>query len=249
VDARAFVNIQERNFNNGYGIIYEGNTYSNTRIIEAGLKLSTRFKQAKIRYGSFEFGGFTQDDPRLAIDLRAGQSVASNEGIRYFRAEGLFEHFLSLGRVGRINYQLAGGYLEGRSPYAMLFSSLGTNKRNIDLFVPNTFSTMRPFEFTNTAYGALFTEFETGYIIQKRKAFGISLVFPNSIGIGRYDQPGIGHDAVSIQAMNNWYTETGIGFKYRSKKSFLGMAVMYRYGNYTEGDFGDNLFLRFLWGR
>ncbi len=249
VDARAFVNIQERDFNNGYAFLYEGQSYRSTRIMEAGVRFSTRFKQAKIRYGSFELGGFTQDDPRLAIDLRAGQSMESGEGLRYFRAEGLFEHFVSLGRVGRINYQLAGGYLEGRSPYALLFSSLGTNKRKTDLFVPNTFSTMHPFEFTNTAYGALFTEFETGYIIQKRKAFGISLVFPNSIGIGRYDQPGIGHDAVSIQAMGNWYTETGIGFKYRSKKRFLGLAMMYRYGNYTQGDFGDNMYLRFLWGR
>jgi hypothetical protein len=248
VDARAFVNVQERDFNDGYAYSYEGASYRSSRIMEAGVQFSSRFKQAKIRYGSFELGGFTQDDPRLAIDLRAGQSIESGQGLRYFRAEGLFEHFISLRRAGRINYQLAAGYLEGRSPYALLFSNLGTNKRNLDLSVPNTFSTMRPFQFTNTAYAALYTEYETGYIIQKRKAFGISLVFPNSIGIGRYDQPGIGHDDVSIQAMNNWYTETGIGFKYRSKKRFLGLAMMYRYGNYAQGSFGDNLFFRFLWG-
>jgi hypothetical protein len=249
VDARAFVNVQERRFNNGYGYGYEGNVFSQARLAEAGIQFSTRFKQAKFRYGSLELGGYSQDDPRFAIDLRAGQSIESGEGLSYFRAEGLFEHFLSFGRIGRINYQLAGGYLSGNSPYALLFSNLGTNKRKTDLFVSNTFTTMQPFEFTNTAYGALFTEFETGYVIQKRKSFGISLVFPNSIGIGRYDQQDIQHNGVNIQAMNNWYTETGIGFKFRSKKNFLGMAVMYRYGNYQQGDFGDNLFLRFLWGR
>jgi hypothetical protein len=248
-EARAFVNIQDRVFNNDYTYDYEGTEFRKARIAEAGIQVSTRFKQAKLRYGSFELDGFTRDDPRLALDLRVGNSIQGNEGLSYLRAEGLFEHFIMLGRLGRVNYQLAGGYITGRTPFAMLFSNLGTNKRDIDLFVPNTFSTMKPFEFTNTAYGALFTEFETGYIIQKRKKFGISLVFPNSIGIGRYQQEGIAHNGIAIQAMDNWYTETGFGFKYRTRKYMVGLAAMYRYGNYQEGDFGDNVFFRIMVGR
>jgi hypothetical protein len=246
VEALAFANYQEREFNHGYEYSVPGSTAKNvtSSLYEAGIRVTTRFKQAKIKYGSLVLNGFKKDDPRLAIDLRAGRSVDGIEGIEYVRIEGLYENNFNLGRLGKVNYNISGGHISGTTPYSMLFSNLGTNRRSVDIFVPSTFSSMAPFEFTNTSYAALYTEFETGYIIQKRKKWGISLFFPNNIGVGRYDQD-MTH-SVAIRQMNKLYSETGMGLKFRSRKRSVGVAAIYRYGNYAANDFGDNIFFRVL---
>jgi hypothetical protein len=246
VEALAFANYQEREFNHGYKYTVPGATGENvtSSLYEAGVRFTTRFKQAKIKYGSLELTGFKKDDPRLAVDIRFGRSVDDIEGIEYLRIEGLYENNFNLGRVGKMNYNISGGHIGGTTPYSMLFSNLGTNRRSVDLFVPSTFSSMAPFEFTNTSYAALYSEFETGYIIQKRKKWGLSLFFPNSIGIGRYEQD-MTH-SVAIRRMNKLYSETGMGLKFRTRKRSIGAAAIYRYGNYSAEKFGDNIFFRVL---
>ena len=246
VEALAFANYQEREFNHGYKYTVPGATGENvtSSLYEAGVRFTTRFKQAKIKYGSLELTGFKKDDPRLAVDIRFGRSVDDIEGIEYLRIEGLYENNFNLGRLGKMNYNISGGHIAGTTPYSMLFSNLGTNRRSVDLFVPSTFSSMAPFEFTNTSYAALYSEFETGYIIQKRKKWGLSLFFPNSIGIGRYEQD-MTH-SVAIRRMNKLYSETGMGLKFRTRKRSIGAAAIYRYGNYSAEKFGDNIFFRVL---
>jgi hypothetical protein len=242
VEARAFLNWQERSFNHGYSYVAKGQTYPGATLYEGGLQLTTRFRQAKLKFGSLQLNGFRKDDPRLALDIRYG----SGDGLNYFRIEGLYENNLNLGRAGKFWYTLSGGHISGPAPYALLFSNMGTGKRSFDVFVPGTFATMAPYEFTNTSYAALYTEFETGYILQKRKKWGISLFFPNSLGIGRYDQQNILHLNVVPRAMSQLYTETGMGLKFRSRTRTLGLAAMYRYGNYAASNFGDNLYFRLL---
>lgn len=242
VEARAFINRQERDFNHGYSYVVKGESYDVTRITEGGIQLTTRFKQAKLKYGSLQLNGFRKDDPRLALDIRYG----TGDGLNYVRIEGLYENNFNLGRVGKMWYSLAGGHVNGEAPYAMLFSNLGTGKRDFDIFVPGTFGTMAPYEFTSTSYAALYTEFETGYIIQKRKKWGISVFLPNSVGIGRYNQDEISHVNVLPRAMNQLYSETGLGLKFRTRKRTLGLAAMYRYGNYAAEKFGDNIYFRIL---
>ena len=247
-DAVAFVNWQDREFNHGYGYALPKDptlTYVGAGIVETGLKFSTRFKQGLLKYGNFTWDAFGKDDPRLAFDIRAGRSADNADGISYIRMEGLYENFLALGRLGKLKYNISGGYISGETPYSMLFSNLGTGRRSFDLFVPSTFQTMKPLEFTNTAYAALYTEFESGFIIQKRKKFGISLFIPNSVGIGSYEQE-ILHRNVSTAPLNNLYAETGLGLKYRTRKRMIGFAAMYRYGFYKAADFGDNLSFRIL---
>ena len=242
VEARAFVNRQERSFNHGYSYVAKGQSFTTPTFYEGGIQLTTRFRQAKLKFGSLQFNGFRRDDPRLALDIRYG----SGDGLNYLRIEGWYENNLNLGRAGKMWYTLSGGHINGRAPYAMLFSNLGTGKRSFDVFVPGTFATMSPYEFTNTSYASLYTEFETGYIIQKRKKWGVSLFFPNSIGVGRYSQQDIIHVNVTPRAMNQLFSETGLGLKFRTRQRTLGLAAMYRYGNYAAGNFGDNLYFRML---
>ena len=242
VEARAFLNRQERRFHHGYSYVAKGQSYADATLYEGGLQLITRFRQARLKFGSLQFNGFRKDDPRLALDIRYG----SGDGLNYVRIEGSYENNVNLGRAGKIWYTLSGGHLNGRAPYALLFSNMGTAKRDFDVFVPGTFGTMEPYAFTNTSYAALYTEFETGYIIQKRKKWGISVFIPNNLGIGRYNQQDIIHVNVLPRAMNQLYTETGLGFKFRTRQRTLGLAAMYRYGNYSAGGFGDNLYFKML---
>jgi hypothetical protein len=247
-EAIAFVNYQDREFNHSYSFSTPkdpGSSYSGARIYEAGLRFNTRFRQSKIKYGSLTLNGFAKDDPRLAFEFRVGRSVDEAEGLNYVRLEGLYENNLTIGRIGKLRYTLAGGHIDGTTPYSMLFNNLGTNRRSFDLLVPSTFSSMAPFEFTSTTYGALYTEFESGYIIQKRKKWGISLFIPNNIGVGRYDQD-MSHNSVVVRQMDQLYSETGLGLKFRTRNRMIGFAAMYRYGNYSAEEFGDNVFFRVL---
>jgi hypothetical protein len=247
VEAIAFANYQVRDFNHNYGYSVKGSSsvITSNSLYEAGLRLTTRFKQALIKYGSLSLNGFSADDPRLSFEVRFGRSLEDIEGINYVRMEGLYENNIKLGRVGKIRYNLSAGYISGTTPYSMLFSNLGTNRRGFDVFVPATFTTMQRFEFTNTSYAALFTEFETGYIFQKRKKWGISIFMPNSAGIGNYKQD-LDHQNVVIKTMNNLYLETGFGLKYTTRKRVIGAAVVYRYGNYAASEFGDNISYRLI---
>lgn len=246
VEAIAFANYQVRDFNHGYGYSVKGSSsvITSNSLFEAGMRLTTRFKQSLIKYGSLSLNGFNADDPRLALDIRVGRSAEDIEGIDYLRMEALYENNVKLGRIGKIRYNLSAGYISGTTPYSMLFSNLGTNRRGFDVFVPATFSTMRPFEFTNTSYGALFTEFESGYIFQKRKKWGISMFIPNSAGIGSYEQD-LTHQ-VPIRQMNKLYLETGFGLKYTTRKRVIGAAIVYRYGNYASDRTSDNIAYRLI---
>jgi hypothetical protein len=246
VDAVAFVNWQERGFNHGYRYAFPNDPFKtivDPGIVEGGFRLSTRFKQPKLKFGSLQLTGFRTDDPRLALDIRYGMSVDDAQGLQYLRVEGLYENVLKLGRFGKLNYNISAGYISGETPYSMLFNNLGTNRRAFDLFVPATFSSMQPFQFANTAYAALFTEFESGYIFQRRKKWGICMFIPNSVGIGSFNQDIIHYD-VSVSPMEKLYAETGFGLKYRSRKRTIGVAAVYRYGFYAAPKFGDNLFFR-----
>lgn len=247
-DAVAFVNWQDRDFNHGYGYALPKDptaTFVSAGIVETGIRFNTRFKQGLLKYGNFTWDAFSKDDPRLAFDFRAGRSADNADGISYVRMEVLYENFKPLGRIGKLKYNISGGYISGETPYSMLFNNLGTGRRRFDVFVPSTFQTMKPFEFTNTAYAALYTEFESGFIIQKRKKFGISVFIPNSIGIGSYKQELL-HRNVVINPMDKVYAETGLGLKYRTRKRMFGFAAMYRYGFYQAADFNDNLSFRIL---
>jgi hypothetical protein len=246
VEAIAFANYQVRDFNHGYGYSVKGSSsvISSNSLVEAGMRLTTRFKQALIKYGSLSLNGFSADDPRLSFEVRFGRSLEDIEGIDYVRMEALYENNIKLGRIGKIRYNLSGGYISGTTPYSMLFSNLGTNRRAFDVFVPATFTTMQRFEFTNTSYAALFTEFESGYIFQKRKKWGVSMFMPNSAGIGSYKQD-LTHQ-VAIRQMNKLYLETGLGLKYTTRKRVIGAAVVYRYGNYAAPEFGDNISYRLI---
>gem|GEM_PF-2402798 len=246
VEAIAFANYQVRDFNHGYGYSVKGSSsvISSNSLVEAGMRLTTRFKQALIKYGSLSLNGFSADDPRLSFEVRFGRSLEDIEGIDYVRMEALYENNIKLGRIGKIRYNLSGGYISGTTPYSMLFSNLGTNRRAFDVFVPATFTTMQRFEFTNTSYAALFTEFESGYIFQKRKKWGVSMFMPNSAGIGSYKQD-LTHQ-VAIRQMNKLYLETGLGLKYTTRKRVIGAAVVYRYGHYAASEFGDNISYRMI---
>ncbi len=247
VEALAFANYQVRDFNHSYS--YRTKTgvsgISGVSLCETGVRVTTRFKQALIKYGSLSLTGFKADDPRLSMEIRFGRSVEDIEDISYVRMEALYENNFSIGRIGKLRYNLSAGYISGSTPYSMLFNNLGTNRRSFDVFVPGTFSSMKPFEFTNTSYGAVFTEFESGYIFQKRKKWGVSMFVPNSAGIGNYKQD-IEHLNVNVAAMNNLYLETGLGLKFTTRNRVIGAAVVYRYGYYGSAQTGDNISYRLI---
>jgi hypothetical protein len=130
----------------------------------------------------------------------------------------------------------------------MLFGNMGSGGGAASsILVPATFQTMRDFEFTNDRYAALFTTYESGYLFQKAKKFGIAALLANNIGWGSFDNSSL-HNSMVAPSMNLWYTETGAGLRFRMKGFNMGVLAMYRYGAYHMADAQSNWAFKIVTG-
>jgi hypothetical protein len=102
---------------------------------------------------------------------------------------------------------------------------------------------MRWNEFVNDAYAALFLNYETGYLIQRREKYGFSLLFSQNTGIGALASPQL-QLGITAQAMNRPFTEAGFGIRLRTTNRNYALMAFYRYGNYQLNKTADNLSVR-----
>ncbi|MFN4007012.1 MAG: DUF5686 family protein [Chitinophagaceae bacterium] len=243
--SRLYVNYQDRTFTQGYQFALSekpNNFVKALQVYEVGWHITSSFKQGAIKLGNFFSFDRTQSKNFIDIDIRNGWLVHNGTQHQYQKAEVKYVRQLSLGRAGVLNTITAGGAINGYVPFSMLFGNLGSGGKGStagNIVVPATFQTMHSFEFTNDRYAALFTTYETGYLLQKTKKFGVVGVVANNIGWGDFSKPYL-HNSWAATPMHQWYTETGAGLKFRSKKFNVGVLAMYRYGAYHLANEKDN---------
>ncbi|HAI84106.1 MAG TPA: hypothetical protein DCL43_10580 [Chitinophagaceae bacterium] len=249
--SRLYVNYQDRAFTQGYqfALSEKPNAFVEAlQVYETGLHIISSFKQGAIKLGNFFSFDRTQSKNFIDIDIRNGWLVHNGTQHQYQKAEVKYVRQLSLGRAGVLNTITAGGAINGYVPFSMLFGNLGSggSRRTAgNVVVPATFQTMQAFEFTNDRYAALFTTYETGYLLQKTKKYGVVGVLANNIGWGDFSKAYL-HNSLAATPMNQWYTETGAGLKFRSKSFNIGVLAMYRYGAYHLANEKDNWAFKIL---
>lgn len=248
---RWFANYQDRQFTQGYkfAMIEKQNTFLERLFVyETGLHITSGFKQGGLKLDNFFSFDRSVSKNFLDIDLRNGWLIHNGTRHPYQKAEVKYVRQLSLGRAGSLNAITAGGIINGHLPFGMLFGNMGSGFRGASsILVPATFQTMRDFEFTNDRYAALFTTYETGYLLQKAKKFGIAGLLANNIGWGNLDNSTL-HNSMVAPSMNLWYTETGAGLKFRMKGFNMGVLAMYRYGAYHMADAQSNWAFKIVTG-
>jgi len=248
---RWYANYQDRQFTQGYqfAMIEKQNTFlERVGVYETGLHITSGFKQGGLKLDNFFSFDRSVSKNFLDIDLRNGWLFQNGTRHPYQKAEVKYVRQLSLGRAGSLNTITTGGIINGHLPFGMLFGNMGSGSRAASsILVPATFQTMRDFEFTNDRYAALFTTYESGYLFQKAKKFGIAALLANNIGWGSFDNSSL-HNSMVAPSMNLWYTETGAGLRFRMKGFNMGVLAMYRYGAYHMADAQSNWAFKIVTG-
>jgi hypothetical protein len=246
IQTRLYLDYQHRIFTGGYHFldpVKQSIQYNGLHFAEAGAYLSTDFKQGLFKLGNLAINS-PDNQPKsfLELEIKAGKALDAGASVSYQKVEGRYTRRWSLGRPGKIVAIVEGGKVWGDLPYGMQFSNLGTYDP-WGVVIPATFQTMRWNEFVNDAYAALFLNYETGYLIQRREKYGVSLAFSQNTGIGALASPQL-QVGISAQAMNRPFTEAGFGIRLRTTKRNYGLMAYYRYGNYQLNKTADNFSVR-----
>jgi Family of unknown function (DUF5686) len=248
IQTRLSLDYQRRDFTQGFSFEDPKNpalVYRNLQLIEGGLLLTTSFRQGFLKAENFSIPTISGDKGHyLEWQTSVGRALNSGASIDYQKTEARYTQHLSLGRPGQITAILQGGKIWGHLPYTMLFSNLGSYDQ-FSVGIPATFQTMRWYEFINDAYAALFLNYETGYLIQKRKKFGLSLLFSQNTGIGALSMPQL-QLGVPARPMNHGYTEAGFGLRFRTTRRNYSIMGYYRYGAEHLPNTSDNFSWRLI---
>ena len=132
------------------------------------------------------------------------------------------------------------GTTMGDAPSSLLHYGLGMRSGGFNLYIENTFNTMRPNEFLSSNYASLHLHLNLGAIYKtKYSAPEFSVV--TSAGWGNLDHPEY-HQGISFETMEKGYYESGIVLDHILvlNTSGIGAGVFYRYGPYSLPDVTDN---------
>lgn len=147
--------------------------------------------------------------------------------------------------VGKTTLWLSGGLVDGDVPMSELINGRGGAGSGFSLFAPFSFTTMKPGEFLNDRFGALFITHSFGKLLFRSEKFTPqpSLVF--NAGIGSLNNP-LQHSISALKTMEKGYFEGGllIDNLLISPISSIGAGVYYRLGDYAYNRAGKNLFIR-----
>jgi hypothetical protein len=246
IQSRFFVDFQDRIFTGGYHFLdpsKQNIQYNGLHIVEAGGSFNTDFAQGLLKSNNLTINSLDFERKNyLEWEIKVGKSVDAGSSVDYEKVEARYKREFSLGRPGKVTAVLEGGKVFGHLPYGMLFSNLGTYE-HYGLNIPATFQTMRWYEFINDAYGALFVDYETGYLVQRRGKFGMTLELAQNTGIGALSAPQL-QVGIPARAITQPYTEAGAGIRLRTTRRSYHVMVLYRYGYYQLPKMGDNFSFR-----
>ena len=145
--------------------------------------------------------------------------------------------------LGKLTFQLNGGYVDQAIPASNLYYGDATYRR-FALFAPNTFGTMRMNEFLSNTFASLFIYHDFGRLLLKgRKWFHPEFAIEQNIGFGWLDHKEQYNYLTPLsKEMNLGYYESGllINNLVNIKLYSIGIGTFYRWGPYGFDNVGDN---------
>lgn len=144
--------------------------------------------------------------------------------------------------IGNTVVWLAGSYIDKTVPGSELVNGRGSSGNGFSLFSPVSFSTMRPGEFLNDRFGAVFITHNFGKLLFRSAHFEPEPALIFNAGIGSLSHPEK-HRFAQFNTMEKGYAEAGFALNNIIKSSFsgIGVALLYRGGAYSYDRFGKNI--------
>lgn len=144
--------------------------------------------------------------------------------------------------VGNTEIWLMGSYIDKPAPLSEMIGGWGSAGSGFSLFSPGSFSTMRPGEFLNDRFAAIFINHSFGRLLFHSQHFAPEPALIFNVGAGSLRNPER-HRYVEFKTMEKGYAEAGIALNNILKTPFygIGVAALYRGGAYSYDRFGKNL--------
>jgi hypothetical protein len=145
--------------------------------------------------------------------------------------------------LGEFTVQLNGGYISEAIPACNLYY-IPSSYRQVTLFAPNSFGTMRSNEFLSNKFASLYLYHDFGYLLFKgKKWFHPEFALSQNIGFGWLDEKER-YDYISIhpREMNLGFYESGLLINNLINLQIysIGVGTFYRWGPYSFDNVGDN---------
>ena len=144
--------------------------------------------------------------------------------------------------IGNTVVWLAASYIDQAVPCSEMVNGRGSSGNGFSLFSPVSFSTMKPGEFLNDRFGAVFITHNFGKLLFRSGYFEPEPALIFNAGIGNLDHPEK-HRYAQFRTMEKGYAEAGFALNNIIKSSFsgIGIAVLYRGGAYSYDRPGKNI--------
>lgn len=183
--------------------------------------------------------------PVLWLQYTGCRSGFLNGGYSYNRLDARVTYSIYNKLLGKTSFLLTGGMVDHEVPYSELINGSGSGGANFSVYAPGSFTTMRPSEFLNDRYAAMFLTHNFGKLLMRTKYFEPEISVALNMGIGSLANPQ-NHRWVDFNTMEKGYYETGVIINNLLKSSFSGIGIggFYRFGPYSKPEAISNLMLR-----
>lgn len=183
--------------------------------------------------------------PELWVQYTRGQQGLFDGEFDFNRLDLKLKAVANFRFVGKTTFWLAAAGVDGDVPMSELINGRGGGGSGFSLFAPFSFVTMKPGEFLNDRFAAVFLTHSFGNLLFRTEKFRPvpSLVF--NAGVGSLKNPEK-HDFPELKTMEKGYFEGGLLIDniLSSPISSIGVGVFYRAGDYASDRFGKNLVFR-----
>lgn len=223
------------------------------RLVESGVNIRYAFREKFVEM----FGVKTPisyEYPIVYLKYSRGFNDLLEGDYSYNRLDLKVHKNFRLRHLGYTSLRLTGGFIDRQLPLTALFRARGSYLPSFAFASDYSFQTLRPNEFFNDQYAALFFKHTFKNLLFESKLFKPELALVASAGYGKMHQIE-SHQEVDFKSMESGLFESGIqldclfgivdwGFEQIGMEGTnfgsFGVGVFFRHGPYSEKVFWDN---------
>jgi len=210
--------------------------------VQIGFRFAFREKVVETTKGQISFGS---KYPVVWLSYTKGISRLLNGAYKYDRIDLKVEGSKQFKYLGDFNFRLMAGIVLGEIPASNLYIENGSF-RDITIYAPNSFGTMRTSEFLSDKYAALYLTHNFGNLLLDFKKFHPEFMIVTNITFGTLNDKQ-NHHNIDYNTLEMGYYESGLVIRKLLDLQLLdlGVGVLYRYGPYGYDVISKNFAYKF----
>ena len=236
VEFKAIANYQRIWFTQGYRFAQMA---ENIDLAEAGVELTWNILEKSMIVGSRKVS-LGKKYPQIRVKAMKGWKGIAESDLNYLRLNAEISHVTRVSTIGKLKWKIAASKVIGNVPLALAFNGNGTGQ-SWNVSVENTFETMPFGSFFTTEQVSVYTRFMFRAIKTKAKWNEPQFGLHHAFGYGRFTNRA--DHAWTFETMDKGYYEAGLIFNGMivSSNLSIGLGGYYRYGNYANADWKQNV--------